>query len=144
MRSGTAVSYTHLDVYKRQVVGIVAYLLLGETNVGRRRVERRRKVQAALPDFTDIPGGTAANKSATQHERHAPLFKVGHSISGFAPVGGNSAALMADSDATITTMIRDIDAAEHSVHLLFYIWPVSYTHLDVYKRQSLVWPSPPS
>jgi cardiolipin synthase len=104
------------------VVGIVAYLLLGETNVGRRRVERRRKVQAALPDFTDIPGGAAANKSATQHERHAPLFKVGHSISGFAPVGGNSAALMADSDATITTMIRDIDAAQHSVHLLFYIW----------------------
>ncbi len=104
------------------VVGIIAYLLLGETNVGRRRVERRRKVQAALPDFADIPGGAAAVKSATQHERHAPLFKAGQSISGFAPVGGNTAALMADSDATISTMIRDIDAAQHSVHLLFYIW----------------------
>ena len=104
------------------VMGILAYLLLGETNVGRRRTERRRKVLASLPAFADIPGGKAAIKAATQHERHTPLFKVGQSISGFAPVGGNTATLMADSDATITTMIRDIDAATTSVHVLFYIW----------------------
>ena len=54
--------------------------------------------------------------------RFAQLFRVGTSISGFVPVGGNSARLMADSDAAIAAMVADIDAAEHSVHLLFYIW----------------------
>ena len=47
---------------------------------------------------------------------------LGHSISGFDPVGGNSARLLADSNATIDAMVADIDAAEDHVHLLFYIW----------------------
>ena len=50
------------------------------------------------------------------------LFRLGHSISGFDPVGGNSARLLADSNATIDAMVADIDAAEDHVHLLFYIW----------------------
>src|SRR5690606_13646717 len=49
-------------------------------------------------------------------------FKVGESISGYQAVSGNSAQLMADSDATISQMIADIDAAQDHVHLLFYIW----------------------
>ena len=55
-------------------------------------------------------------------ERYEHLFRLGHSISGFDPVGGNSARLLADSNATIDAMVADIDAAEDHVHLLFYIW----------------------
>lgn len=29
---------------------------------------------------------------------------------------------MADSDATITSLVADIDTARDHVHLLFYIW----------------------
>ncbi len=42
------------------VVGIVAYLLLGETNIGRRRVRRMREVLAGLPDPAEAPGAKAA------------------------------------------------------------------------------------
>jgi len=55
-------------------------------------------------------------------ERHAHLFKVGATINGFAPVGGNRAHLTQDSNAAITAMVADIDAARDHVHLLFYIW----------------------
>jgi cardiolipin synthase len=55
-------------------------------------------------------------------ERYQHLFRVGESISGFAPVGGNTANLLPDSNATIDAMVADIDAAEDHVHLLFYIW----------------------
>src|SRR5208282_4627649 len=44
------------------------------------------------------------------------------SISGFDPVGGNTARLLSDSNATIDAMVADIDAAEDHVHVLFYIW----------------------
>ena len=55
--------------------------------------------------------------------RHAPLFRVGDSISGFAPVGGNRArAARAIPTRRSTRLVADIDAARDHVHLLFYIW----------------------
>jgi cardiolipin synthase len=55
-------------------------------------------------------------------ERFQHLFRAGQSINGFGVVGGNSAHLMADSNAAIDAMVADIDAATDHVHLLFYIW----------------------
>ncbi len=104
------------------VAGIVAYLLLGETNIGRKRVERMKKVLAALPDIAATPGFDAPTVRPEIAERHIPLFKVGQSIRGFEPVGGNHARLMADSNAAIDAMVSDIDGAACHVHLLFYIW----------------------
>ena len=104
------------------VVGVVAYLLLGETNVGRERVQRMKTVVAAFPDIRNTPGFDAPSVRPEIDERHLPLFKVGQSISGFEPVGGNHASLMADSNAAIDAMVADIDNAARHVHLLFYIW----------------------
>ena len=104
------------------VIGLLAYILLGETNVGRRRVERMRKVLSRLPDVSDAPGAEAENLQIHVPERYAHLFQVGKSVNGFKPVGGNNAQLMQDSNATIASMVADIDAAKEHVHLLFYIW----------------------
>lgn len=104
------------------VVGVVAYLLLGETNIGLKRVERMKKVMAGLPDIARTPGFDAPTVRPEIPERHLPLFRVGRSVSGFEPVGGNHARLMADSNAAIDAMVADIDQAAHHVHLLFYIW----------------------
>jgi len=104
------------------VVGILTYLLFGEVNIGRHRVARLRQVLEEMPDFPAAAPGDEANLAANVPERYAHLFRVGRSISGFEPVGGNSAHLLADSNAAIDAMVADIDAAEHDVHLLFYIW----------------------
>ena len=104
------------------VAGFVAYLLLGETNIGRRRVERMRAVLAALPGRSEAPGWDAPALRPEIPEHHQPLFRVGRSINGFEPVGGNRARLTADADAAIDAMVADIDAATDHVHLLTYIW----------------------
>ena len=107
------------------IIGILAYLLLGEVNVGRRRVQRMRAILARLPDATDavVADVAAKNLQPDIPERYAHLFRVGHSISGFEPVGGNRARLLENSDATIDAMVGDIDAARKSMSiLLFYIW----------------------
>jgi cardiolipin synthase len=104
------------------VVGIIAYLLLGETNIGVKRDARMRKVMASLPDVNDIPGWGNQQMKPKLNENIASLFGVGKSISGFDPVAGNQASLMADSNVAIDTMVADIDAATDHVHLLFYIW----------------------
>lgn len=104
------------------VVGIVCYILLGETNIGRSRRERVRAVLARLPDVADAPGMRDGTVLPEIPEIHWPLFRVGHSVNGFEPVGGNRARLLPDSNATIEAIIADIEAAEETVHLTFYIW----------------------
>jgi len=113
------------------VVGIVAYILLGETNIGRRRVARMREVLARLPDLAKTPGGEAANYQPDIPDRYSPLFRVGHSVNGFEPIGGNRASLLANSNATIESMIADIDGAKEHVHLTFYIWLLDNSGLKV-------------
>ncbi len=104
------------------VVGMIAYLLLGETSIGRRRARRLQEVLAGMPHVGDAPGSDAPVLQAHVPERYAHLFLVGRSVNGFDPVGGNRGRLLADSNASIESLVADIDSAKDHVHLLFYIW----------------------
>lgn len=104
------------------VAGILAYLLLGETRIGRHRAERLQATLARMPDAGGMAPPGADPAPAAIPEAHRPLFQVGRSISGYLPVAGNRATLMPDSDAAIDHLVADIDAATRHVHLLFYIW----------------------
>jgi cardiolipin synthase len=104
------------------IVGIVAYVLLGDTSIGRRRAARVREALGQLPDPTGAPGADAAAFRPEVPDRYAPLFRVGHSVNGLEPVGGNRARLLPDSNAAIESLVADIDAAKQHVHLTFYIW----------------------
>src|SRR5262245_10695507 len=104
------------------VAGIVAYLLVGETSIGRRRAARLRDVLARMPDPAEAPGAKAATLQPEIPDRYAPLFRVGHSVNGFEPTGGNRARLMQDSNAAVESLVADVDAAREHVHLSFYIW----------------------
>lgn len=98
-------------------VGALAYLLLGQTSIGKSRIKAMQQIFADLPrvEVAALPGDALSEKART-------MLRVGESISGYAPVGGNAMQLMAGSDATIASMIADIDAATDHVHLVFYIW----------------------
>jgi len=104
------------------VTGILAYFFLGETSIGRRRVSRRHAVLAAMPDLTKAPGMDSPNLQPKIPETYAHLFRLGRSVNGFEPVGGNRATLLSDSNAAIDSMVADIDASYDHVHLIFYIW----------------------
>lgn len=99
--------------------GALLYVLLGETGIGHDRVQRLRAVMGHLPP---PDAGSAANPVNPADDAARQVFAVGKSISGYPAVGGNCAVLMADSDATITAIVADIEGAKTSVHLLFYIW----------------------
>ncbi|HVN34705.1 MAG TPA: cardiolipin synthase [Casimicrobiaceae bacterium] len=104
------------------LLGIIGYLLLGEVNIGRRRTARLHGVLARMPAFPGQQVEDALDSAAAIPEHYRHLFDLGRSISGFDPVGGNTAQLLPDSNATIDAMVADIDAAKDHVHLLFYIW----------------------
>ncbi len=99
-------------------LGALAYLLLGQTSIGRSRIRTMQRVFADLPRAEAAPLPDDGQLSRTARA----MLRVGQSISGYAPVGGNAMQLMPDSDAAITGMVADIDAAVDHVHLVFYIW----------------------
>ncbi len=113
------------------VVGVLGYVLFGETNIGRKRVSRAREVLADVPPPTPAAAEDEARIRPDFPERCAPLFHLGETISGFAPVGGNRAHLMVDSNAGIDAMVADMDAAEDHIHLIFYIWLADNNGLKV-------------
>ena len=100
------------------VAGMLAYVLFGEPNIGRRRLARLMAAEDKLP-----PAEVVGQEGPLElPERLAVLFRVGSSISGFEPVAGNRAELMANSDAGIDRMVADIETAAETVHIVFYIW----------------------
>jgi cardiolipin synthase len=103
------------------VLGIIAYLFLGEVNLGRRRLKRLHAVLERMPPFPTSIVDTV-DPMGEIPERYRHLFELGRSISAFNPIGGNSAQLLPGSDAAIEALVADIDAAKEHVHVLFYIW----------------------
>jgi len=113
------------------VLGVIAYILFGETNIGRKRVERSREVLASLPPMVSIPLENGSDCRPELPERCDHLFRQGETVNGFTPIGGNSAHLMADSNAGIDAMVVDMDAATDHIHLIFYIWLADNNGLKV-------------
>jgi cardiolipin synthase A/B len=103
-------------------VGVIAYILFGEVNIGRRRVAKLRAIESGMPPPNPVATSELANLRAELASSYEHLFSVGQSISGFEPVGGNSGRLLTDSNATVAALTADIDAAKSHVHVLFYIW----------------------
>ncbi|HWG10251.1 MAG TPA: cardiolipin synthase [Rhodanobacteraceae bacterium] len=110
------------------LVGIVAYLFLGETSIGHRRIARLRDAEAR----TTLPDDAAFIPPAPE-PRVETLFDLVRSINGFAAVAGNRIELLGDpaaapeepktdSDVAIERLIADIGQAREHVHISFYIW----------------------
>ncbi len=108
------------------IIGVVAYLFLGETSIGRERVRRLDEAERRLaaPSGARIePGDPVA----------ATVSDLCRSINGFGPTLGNRVVLLGDPvaspaeptldcDRAIQGLIEAIEAATEHIHVSFYIW----------------------
>jgi cardiolipin synthase A/B len=108
------------------VIGVVAYLFLGETSIGRERAYRLRDAESRLA--TPSGAGTEPGDPVA-----ATVSDLCRSINGFGPTRGNRVVLLGDPaaapaeptrdcDAAIKGLIEAIEAATEHVHVSFYIW----------------------
>lgn len=100
------------------VLGMIAYLLVGEARVSARRRSRFAVIEALLPR----PGGDPEAARELAASRWAAPFALARAVNGLPPTLGNQASVVTDSNQAVAEMIADIDAATSSVHLCFYIW----------------------
>jgi cardiolipin synthase len=83
-----------------------------------------------MPPFPDHRAEHSAAFATNIPEPFRHVFQLGRSISGFDPIGGNTAQL-SSSNAAIDAMVADIDAARDHVHVLFYIWLPDHNGLKI-------------
>ena len=103
-------------------LGLLAYLLVGESKFGMRRASRHAQILRKV-DTPTVHGQRDAR--AMQHALGAEqrqLSLMAGSVSHSPVLSGNRVALSGDSAANIARMVQDIDAAMHHVHLLTYIY----------------------
>ena len=104
------------------VVGLLAYLLIGEVRLGRRRIERHREivrlVQVPIPTKTADPQARSADVPAI----YRPIATLGEAVGDNLARGGNTLRLISDTDLFIQSLVEDIDAASQHCHLEFYIF----------------------
>src|ERR1700733_897942 len=108
------------------VIGVVAYLFLGETSIGRERAHRLRDAESRRA----TPSGAGAKPDGPVATSVSDLCR---SINGFGPTPGNRVELLGepgaspaeptrDCDAAIKGLIEAFDAATEHIPLSFYIW----------------------
>ena len=96
-------------------IGIVAYLLVGEVDLGPIRMAKIREVATVLPK---PPPLKSAHKLPTSFES---TFRTASAVNALPLTSVTSARLQENTNAAVTAMIADIAQAKETVHVAFYI-----------------------
>ncbi|RGE46332.1 cardiolipin synthase [Comamonas testosteroni] len=104
-------------------ISCLLYFLFGEVALGRVSGKKRLNVR----DFCKAHGSSVAAHNAGPAalqvcEQWQPAFRYASTINGFQVLGGHSAQLMHDGTHARAQMLADMDAAQHEINVLYYIW----------------------
>jgi len=116
-RKATATAWL-LFLFLLPVPGLLLFLAIGQPRFPRWRTERFEKLQPFFGSTSRALGSASADGLGAV----ADTAELAKRLGGFPPVAGNSIELVDDYDALIRRLIEDIDAAQHTVRLLIYIF----------------------
>jgi cardiolipin synthase len=102
------------------IAGVVLYILFGEHSLGQRRLKLGRRIRSFYQDAYAIAGVDGAALDAVP-EPFASLATSMAADSGFPALARNGYAILTDAGEILERMARDIDAAQASCSLEFYI-----------------------
>lgn len=101
--------------------GLITYAIFGRIYVSKRRLALQRRAshyirEAQAQMDTQVFGRTVLPPDA------ATIAALAAKLGDFEPFAGNRIELLTDYQGSIDRLIADIDAAQHHVHLLHYIY----------------------
>mgnify|MGYP001642131522 FL=1 len=101
------------------LVGVLAYLLIGEPRLGQARARRRAELVSFHGAFADrfLPPQT----DPVCETRFRQIAHLVRADSGYVATGGNHTRLLSDTDAILQAFIADIRAAQRTCLMAFYI-----------------------
>jgi cardiolipin synthase len=104
------------------IIGPLLYLLIGELRLGDRRARRAAIVHQPFLAWLRGLDRRHTVDWATEGLQGEPVSKLVERIVGLPALPGNALELIHDTDAILHRLIADIEAAQSTCHLAFYIW----------------------
>ena len=102
--------------------GLLFYALIGRAYMPRRRLDVQQQIYETIRRIEPRAlSGDAVIAPAVSPEL-LPALRLAEQLSEFPVMGGNHFELLPVYDAAIDRIIADVDAAQHYVHMLFYIF----------------------
>ncbi len=105
-------------------MGITLYVLIGERRIGRRRASRIAKLTKSFREIGDVAIRERLTRVRWDRQPVAArgLDKLGRSAIGSPTVCGSRFEMISDTQNILARIAHDVDAAQHSVLIEFYIW----------------------
>ena len=111
-----------LIIFFLPIPGLLLFLLIGEYRIPRRRIQRHRELLQAIKSGRRDSAARPYIAGPELGKEMSSTFALAKSLGDFPILGGNDLELLTETDEVITRIIADVDAAQHHVHVLFYIF----------------------
>jgi cardiolipin synthase len=108
-----------LAIFLLPYVGILVFLLIGNTKLSKRRREKQHEISAYILETTE--GIERASLERPLPSWLHSIVELNRTLGSMPLVGGNSADLFTDSDASLRAMTDAVAGATRYVHAEFYI-----------------------
>lgn len=112
-------------------VGLLLYFLIGRPTLPRWRLAKQKRLQ---PVFDAVRREVRLSRNVLKPAISSGLAQavtLAENLGHMPALGGNAVELLADYDAAVCRLVADIDAAQHHVHLLYYIYADDATGCSV-------------
>jgi cardiolipin synthase len=101
--------------------GALAYLMIGELRLGQRRATRSAQLRAPFQDWLAESENGQVDWSTRPPSSEA-LARMCQKMIGMPVTSGNRLDFLTSSESGLVSLVKDIDAAQKSCYLEFYIW----------------------
>ena len=129
--SGAARLAWFITILTLPIVGPVTYIMLGEIYIGQKLFARYRDIGLQLLDLKRVYEGNEIDVLEKIEPQYREAFRYTQTINGFALTNANTIRLLETAESFTEKLVTEIDAAQSSVNLLFYIWLPDRTGLTI-------------
>jgi cardiolipin synthase len=100
--------------------GVLLYALIGRAYLPRRRLEQQIRLAELMQSMPKLLGHYPAEKPG--HREIVEAARLASRLGSFEVAANNGIELLDGYQASLDRLLHDIEAAQHSVHLLYYIF----------------------
>ena len=103
-------------------LGVITYIIVGEPRLGQRRLRRYMQLTEGFLERAVVFWKARPLEWQPECEPYRHISRVAQLVGGLPPVRGNSVRFLGGWKETLRALIKDIDEAKETCHILQYIW----------------------
>ena len=109
-------------IYIIPIVGVFCYFLFGELNLGRKRADRAREMLKPFMNWFTKLNDCHAHDTRNFGRHIYRIDELCNNRLGLPALSGNTLALQDSPEQILHSIIDDIEHAQTSIRMVFYIW----------------------